>query len=187
MDAGDPLLFQDQYRIRSTRLNGWDYGDAGMYFVTICTKHKIPWFGEIQNGYVGLSNIGSIIHQCWAEIPVHFPHVTLDQYIVMPDHFHAIVMIHERAHDVVVQTPYMASLQKPNPYHRPEWKPGSLGVIIQQFKRACTARIRITHPNFSWQPRFHNRVIRNRDETIRIRKYIINNPSAWTAKHPSSD
>jgi len=183
----DGLLFQDRYRICSTRLNGWDYGDAGMYFVTICTKHKIPWFGEIRNGYVGLSEIGSIIHQYWAEIPMHFPHVTLDRYIVMPDHVHGILFLNK---PTCVAGPFVETSESDvstNTKHPQRPSPGSLGSIINQFKSVCTKRIRTTHPDFAWQPRFHDRVIRNRNESIHIRKYIADNPSRWAIKHQSSD
>lgn len=182
MDADERLLFRDTYRIPSTRLRDWDYGDAGMYFVTICTKHKIPWFGEIENHEMHLSYIGRIIDDEWKQTSIIQPYVTLDEYVIMPDHFHAIIMIRDHARvetfrrNVSTNT---TQLQRPSP--------GSLGSIINQFKSVCTKRIRTIHPNFAWQPRFHDRVIRNRDETMRIRKYIINNPTAWTIKYRLSD
>lgn len=175
--------FRKKYRIPSTRLPGWNYAGVGTYFITICTNDRIPWFGRIHNGMMGLSDMGSIVHECWTDIPSHFPHVSLDAYIVMPDHVHGIITIDERPSGAV-ETPYMASLRGPhnepirkNPHHHPQWQPGCLGSIIQQFKRACTHRIRSTgHPDFAWQPRFHDCIIRDDAARIRIRKYILNNP-----------
>lgn len=180
----DTQIFRGKYRIASARNPMWDYRSNAAYFVTMCTHDRIPHFGYIRNGIVCISDVGSIIHQCWAAIPSHFPYVTLDAYIVMPDHVHGIIMIGERPR-VAVETPYMASLQPtlqptPNPHHRPEWRAGCLGSIIQQFKRACTHQIRNTgYSYFQWQPRFHDRIIRDNDALHTVRRYIAENPRRW--------
>ncbi len=80
----------------TTRLPARDYARPGYYFVTICTKHRIPWFGEIYDGQMRSSDIGKIIAQCWHAIPMHFPHITLDAYVVMPDHVHGILIMGKR-------------------------------------------------------------------------------------------
>ena len=88
-------LFQGKYRTGTLRLPDWDYGSCGAYFITICTKSRIPWFGHIDHGKMHLSEIGKIADACWMEIPQHFPFVALGEYIVMPDHVHGIVVIVE--------------------------------------------------------------------------------------------
>ena len=85
-------LFKDHFRIESTRLPGWDYG-FGRYFVTICTKHREPYFGHIQNGIMCLSDAGSIVMDEWERISVDRSSVTLDRRIAMPDHMHGIIVI----------------------------------------------------------------------------------------------
>lgn len=167
MDNGK---FRGKYRNRSARNPSWDYTGAGRYFITICTHERMSYFGDIQNGVMKLSDIGAIVDYEWKQTGQKRPNIVLDEYVVMPDHFHAIIIIHNDEiglRDRVIH----------NPHHHPEWKSGCLGVIVQQFKRACTHHIRNAgHPSFAWQPRFHDHIIRNDDEFDRIRRYIIDNP-----------
>ncbi len=85
--------FQSKYRIPSSRMQNWDYGWNGAYFVTICTDHRICFFGEIRNHEMNLSEIGEMARRYWLEIPKHFPFVILDAFVIMPNHVHGIVMI----------------------------------------------------------------------------------------------
>jgi putative transposase len=172
----DPQLFGERYRIKSARAYGWDYGSRAAYFITIITRERIPWFGDIQNGHMILSDIGRMVDDEWNNTAKIRPYISLDSYVVMPDHFHGIIRIDKRN---VVQTPRRGVSTK-NPFHKPEWKRASLGSIINQFKSVCTKRIRTScHPDFAWQSRFHDRAIRNGDELKRIRRYIIDNPANW--------
>ncbi|MFA5101325.1 MAG: transposase [Candidatus Omnitrophota bacterium] len=86
-------LFGNKYRVDTLRLKGWDYSSNGIYFATICTRYRFRYFGGIINGEIKLSGLGAIAQQCWANIPVHFKNVTLDEYIVMPDHIHGMIII----------------------------------------------------------------------------------------------
>jgi hypothetical protein len=79
-------LFKNKYRIDSTRLTSWNYNGEGMYFVTICTKNREHFFGECKDKKMKLSSIGALIQGFWYQIPKHFPHVTLGEFIVMPNH-----------------------------------------------------------------------------------------------------
>jgi putative transposase len=74
-------------------LRGYDYGQPGSYFVTICTKDQDYFFGEVRGGVMGLNDLGCIAHACWAEIPDHFPRVEMDAFIVMPNHVHALIAL----------------------------------------------------------------------------------------------
>jgi putative transposase len=78
---------------RSIRLKNYNYFQNGYYFATICAKNKIEHFGKIINGKMELSEIGKIANQCWLEIPKHFPNATLDEFVVMPNHIHGIIII----------------------------------------------------------------------------------------------
>ena len=174
--------FKNKYRIGSTRLKNYDYSLNGAYYITIVTKDREHFFGNILHGKIQLSEIGKIAQQYWDEIPQHFPFVKLDDMIVMPNHIHGILWI-DKTNDietsVVVETPKLDVFTKRNKNHKIEWKPGTIGVIINQYKRICTINSRKIKPNFAWQPRFYDRIIRNDNELKRIRKYIVNNPQMW--------
>ncbi|MBK7129110.1 MAG: hypothetical protein IPM74_03915 [Crocinitomicaceae bacterium] len=82
-----------KYKIESTRLCGFDYTSAGSYFITICTKNRIPFFGQIVEGKMVLSEIGELAKTFWQEIPQHFPNAQLNEFIIMPDHMHGIICL----------------------------------------------------------------------------------------------
>lgn len=89
-----PMLekFKDIYRIETTRLKGWDYTKSGKYFVIICTYRREEFFGHIINGKMILNSIGKIVKEYCKEIPKHFKNVKLDEYVIMPDHIHGIII-----------------------------------------------------------------------------------------------
>lgn len=165
---------------RSIRLRGYDYRNGGMYFVTICTKNRERIFGEIRNNIIGLSDIGCIIHQCWNEIPQHFPYVELDTFIVMPNHVHGILYmcdITERMDDGTgtacrARTDIVER-------HFGQCIAGSLPTIIGAFKSACTKHInQLSNGNTSiWQRNYYEHIIKSENERLRIRRYIMNNPA----------
>ena len=165
-------LFKNKYRIPFTRLKGWDYSKDGYYFVTICVKNKICLFGRINKGKMMFTEIGRIAFKCWQEIPEHFPFVRLDEYIIMPNHVHGIVVI-DKSNDVT-------SL------HQRKWNPNKFGPqsnnlasIIRGFKISVKKWATTNDIYFEWQPRFYERIIRNEKELKNVRNYIRYNPSKW--------
>jgi putative transposase len=86
-------LFHDKYRVESIRLQGYDYSQNGMYFVTVCTNDRECLFGRIDNKKMVLNRYGAIIEQCWNDLPNHYPNFIQDEFVVMPDHIHAIIII----------------------------------------------------------------------------------------------
>ena len=86
-------LFREKYRIESARKPGWDYTLPGSYFVTICTYGRKPYFGRVANATVDLSPVGEYVDACWKEVPRHHQHIEIDDFVVMPNHIHAIVII----------------------------------------------------------------------------------------------
>jgi putative transposase len=167
--------FRDRYRVESARLPGWDYRTAGWYFVTVCTKDRIPFFGRVVDGDVILSRMGEIVTEEWQRTPEVRPNVVLDEWILMPNHLHGII--------VIVDTP--------DPVETPRrgvstttgqrLMAGSLGAIMGQIKSVCTKRIWAAgDTDFGWQSRFHEHIIRDEGSLQRIRQYIINNPRTWT-------
>jgi putative transposase len=186
--------FQKKYRIPSTRLQNWDYGMNAAYFVTICSKNRDFYFGKIVGKKMELSEIGKIAQQYWNEIHNHFPFIELGKFVVMPNHVHGIIVIDKSNNDNKnihandnghVETPNLGvSTTNPNRNRTipasQKWTPASLGVIINQYKRIVTINARKINPNFAWQSRFHDHIIRNNMEFERIQNYIINNPIKWT-------
>ena len=160
--------FRNRYRIASTRLQTWDYSQPGAYFVTVCTQDRQPYFGQIVDHQMQLSPAGVIVEEEWQRTSQLRSDVTLDSWIVMPNHFHGIVCI-----DFDPELPGEIN-------HTERWKPGVLGSIINQFKGACTRRIRReVDPAFAWQSRFYEHIIRNGRSLEQIRAYIDGNPATW--------
>lgn len=91
--------FQNKYRGDSIRLQNWDYRWAGSYFITICTKDRIHYFGEVQHGEMKLSQIGVIADLCWCEIKNHAKNIELEEFIIMPNHMHGIITINGNNED----------------------------------------------------------------------------------------
>lgn len=83
---------------RSIRLKGYDYTQAGAYFITIVTKDRACLFGRIVDGEMRLSHVGHIVRACWLAIPDHFPHAMVDEFVVMPNHVHGIIVLNETEH-----------------------------------------------------------------------------------------
>ncbi|MBP7798019.1 MAG: hypothetical protein KA072_05265 [Thermoanaerobaculaceae bacterium] len=83
----------ERHRRRSIRLKGYDYAQAGIYFVTVCTHQRACLFGTISDGQMRLNAVGQVATQCWRAIPDHFPDVSCDEFVVMPNHIHGILWI----------------------------------------------------------------------------------------------
>ncbi len=82
-----------KYHRHSIRLAGYDYSQPGVYFITICTRDRESLFGDRNDFQIRLNECGRVVQACWMEIPVHFPNVALDEFVVMPDHAHGIIVI----------------------------------------------------------------------------------------------
>lgn len=182
MEILEPEKFRKKYRIDTARWKHWDYSSDAGYFITICTVNREHFFGEIVDGEMKLNELGKMAERCWMEIPNHFPFATLDQFVVMPNHMHGILFILKPN---PVETQNLASLpcraEQP-----PKWTPNKFGPqsknlasIIRGYKIGVTKFAKQNNIHFSWQPRYHDRVIRNEPELERIRKYIFDNPANW--------
>ncbi len=160
------------------RLRGFDYAEAGEYFITICVKDRKKYLGKIINEEITLSSIGKIVDKVWNEIPNRFDDVKLDAYQIMPDHFHGIVILKEAKtkKQLTNQTTQFKSGIKNNPM---ELKRITLGRIIRWFKGRVKYEAGKLNPAFRWQSRFYDRVIRDDKEFYFVREYIINNPRNW--------
>jgi len=161
-------LNKNRYRQKTIRLSDWDYSSPGYYFVTICTKDKQCYFGEIISGIMKYSSIGKKTVSLWNQIPQHFSHIELDEWIIMPNHIHGIIIFNEKIGSQGVTNQFSKSI------------PGSLSVIINQFKASVTRWCNQNDfKNFSWQKSFYEHIIRSEKSLSSIREYIHNNPLKW--------
>ena len=176
---------------RSVRMPSYDYAQPGAYFVTICTHERAHLFGEIANGQMCLSACGQIVQTCWLAVPHHFSSVRLDAFVVMPNHFHAVVQIcgSDIAGPALPQGVAIDSCVDDVPVTasqsstvRAGTMAGSLSAIIQNFKSVTTRAINQSdHAPAArvWQRNYYEHVIRNEKELMTIRQYILNNPLKW--------
>jgi putative transposase len=172
-------MFRDKYRIPSARLTGWDYNACGYYFVTFCTKDRQPLLGRVMEGDIFLTRAGEIVKEEILRTPAVRPNVKVDTWIVMPDHVHSIIIIS----DINITPPEPVVSGAVNPQ---KWKPGVLGSIVNQIKGVCTRRIRAEiDPQFAWQARFYDHIIRDQKSLDRIRAYIMENPRRWSSSSSS--
>ena len=156
----------------SLRLADYDYSQAGAYFVTLSVHDRACLFGEVVDGVTRLKKHGHVITSEWLRTPVLRPQVALDEFVVMPNHFHAIIAIEDSRRGVL-------------PYAHPRFQSPSqtVGAVIRGFKSATTKQInesRGTAGAAVWQRNYYEHVIRNDDELTRIREYIANNPFQWS-------
>ena len=182
-------LFKDKYRIESTRLDGFDYSQIGSYFVTIVTHGRECLFGDVADGKMVWNDVGKIVEQCWKEIPDHFPYASLDEFIVMPDHVHGIIVLGIDRDDVGFRrdTACRVSTTKTTTHQTQTVRFGrptkqSIPTIVRSFKSAATRTInqyRNSPGQSVWQSRFYDHIVRNDDEFSRIREYVLYNPQNW--------
>ncbi len=160
------------------RLKGYDYSQGGFYFITICTNNRECFFGKIVNGKMKLSEIGLIADKFWQEIPDRFPVMKIDEYIVMPNHVHGIIIINA---DQRRNAPWRVSTLGIQPLIK-----NSLSSVVNHFKGNTKRYCNKNNLEFVWQPRFHDHIIRDEGELYRIRQYIVNNPSKWGSDRNNS-
>jgi REP element-mobilizing transposase RayT len=171
--------FQNEYRIPSSRLQNWDYGLPGLYFITVCTKNREHYFGKITNGEMKLNELGSFAHSEWIKSPVMRPDMNLElgEFVVMPNHFHGIMIIGENEFNRDGRDAMHRVSTSPANKFGPQSK--NLGSIMRGFKSSVTTYSKILNVEFGWQERFHDHIIRSHDEFMRISNYILNNPRNW--------
>jgi len=150
---------------KNIRLKEFDYSQSNYYFVTICMKNRNEFFSHIVNSELVLTKFGKILDEVWNNLPKYY-NVEIDYYIIMPDHFHGII---------IIDNSLMIKDSKAN-------KQSTLSDIIGKFKSYATRRIRESlsiEIEFKWQKSFYDRIIRNENELYNIRKYIQENPLRW--------
>ena len=168
---------------RSTRLKGYDYSTEGAYFITVVCLNRAHWFGKVVTGEVILSDAGKIVEEEWLRSAELRKEISLDEYVVMPNHLHGIVVIGEPQVTAGTRKGVPRdALTRNTLTHKVTLgaKPKTLGTVIRLFKQACTSGIRDqVSKDFKWLVNYHDHIIRNQRELERIRNYIKNNPKNW--------
>ena len=147
----------------SIRLKDYDYSQPGSYFVTICVHERVETFGKVLDGVMHLNENGNTTEAVWRKLSEWFPHVELDQFVIMPNHMHGIIILTDQS----------SRSEKPNP---------PLGQIVRAYKASTARRIRVSGtPGFKWQRNYYEHIsrLRHQDELDRMRHYVINNPARW--------
>ena len=155
-------------RRRPLRLRGYDYAQAGAYFVTVCVQDRVSLFGDAADGEMRLNVLGSMVDAAWRALPQHYPHVHLDRFVVMPNHFHGIVVLRP------VEDCGGGS-QAGKRHGLPE--------IVRAFKTFSARRInevRGTQGVPIWQRSYYEHVIRDEADYQRIAEYVAENPRRWS-------
>lgn len=157
----------DLHHRRSVRLKGYDYRQGGAYFVTICVHNRECLLGTVTDGTVDLNPFGEAVEAAWQWLAEQYSYISLDAWIVMHNHFHAIIQISD---DPNVGASHETPLRKP------------LGQLMGAFKTVSTKHVnhlRNTPGLVLWQRNYYERVIRDETELNAIREYILNNPLGW--------
>ncbi len=164
---------------RSVRLRDYDYSQSGLYFITICAKDKVPLFGEIIDNEMILNQNGQIVRDCWLKTEQIRTNIVLGEYVIMPNHFHAIFAIDDSVCRGVLNTPANINIV---PNDNPDMNTTSLqspsqtvGAIVRGFKSSVTKCIGFP----VWQRNYHEHIIRNKNSLQTISQYIIENPARW--------
>lgn len=182
----------DRHHRRSIRLKGYDYSQAGAYFVTVCAQDRECFFGDIVDGEIQLNNAGQMVQDVWHNLPVKYPDIETDEFVVMPNHVHGIIVMRHDNCRGEVSSPIFVS---PIPTMKqggetPPLQKRTLGNIVAYFKYQTTKqinRIRNTPGVPLWQRNYYEHIIRNEEEMNRICEYIIENPIKWTEDEDNPD
>lgn len=148
---------------KSIRLRNYDYSQAGAYFITVCTQNKECLFGDIIDDEMQFNDAGRIIQLMWNEIPMHYPQVELDVYVIMPNHFHGIFDIRPSEPGAASSAPTVGRIMR-------RFKSMSAIAVNRSLGRSLQAL---------WQRNYWERVVRDEKELHGLQEYIVNNPRQW--------
>lgn len=177
----------ERHHRRSIRLKGFDYTQPGAYFVTICTQDRACLFGEVVDGEMRLNEAGRMIQSVWREIPAFYADVDTDEFVVMPNHIHGIIVLvgttpRGRPDADVNGRPDDGQARGPAPTL-------SLPDVVHRFKTLTTKRYADGVKQSGWRPfigrvwqrNYYEHIIRNEQSLNTIRQYIHDNPLRWVS------
>lgn len=180
---------------KSPRWASWNYGTEASYFITICSKNREHFFGEIIKNKMQLTPAGAIASAFWYEIKNHARNIELGEFVVMPNHIHGILILKGNGDDIGagttedpndvgttqnpdVGTTHALSLPPSNRFQN-QGK-NTVSSIVGSYKSAVTKYCNLLELPMAWQFRFHDHIIRNDDSFHKISQYIRNNPGSWS-------
>ncbi|HEY1235391.1 MAG TPA: transposase [Candidatus Binatia bacterium] len=157
---------------RSLRLREYNYSRPGAYFVTICTQDRKCLFGSVVNGEMKPNDSARSAQSIWYDLPLRFPQVRLDQFVIMPNHIHAVIFVGAQ---FIAPTGFSNTVQTGAINLAP-----ALGEIVRTYKAISSRTIRRTDcAQFKWQRNYYEHIIRDENSLHRIRQYIVDNPIRW--------
>ncbi|AFM03573.1 transposase [Bernardetia litoralis DSM 6794] len=159
------------YRKPIIRAEWWDYGWNGAYFITICTKNKEHFFGKIKDKKMELSKVGVIVDVLWHQLPHYRPYLELEEFIIMPNHIHAIITIDKPQE--IIQGANLVSNRFQN-----QGK-DTISSILGGFKSGVTRNVNRLGLHSAWQDRFNDHIIRDEKSYQHISNYIQTNVENW--------
>ncbi|NES72383.1 MAG: hypothetical protein F6K24_47905 [Okeania sp. SIO2D1] len=182
----------NKHHRRSLRLRGYDYSQAGAYFLTICTYNRQTLFGEIIDGKMQLNQLGEVVVEEWERSAQIRQEIELDYSVIMPNHLHGIVIINNvGANERVGVNTIEGECHSPL-----RMKSRSISSLITGFKSVVTRRInriryhgeQLTTPAPVWQRNYYEHIIRNETSLNQLRQYIVENPLKWEIDqlHPNN-
>ncbi|RYU95729.1 transposase [Emticicia agri] len=165
-------LFDNKYRVPSVRLQSWNYANEGFYFVTICTKDRTCYFGDVIGSKFIPNGMGKIAFEEWHKTIELRPdmNIELAEFVVMPNHIHGILIIGRNEFNQSYNFSFKSQFKSPAK---------DLASIIRGYKTAVTTYARKNNIKFDWQERFYEHIIRSEEDYQKIANYIINNPAKW--------
>ena len=189
----------DTHQRRSIRLRDYDYSNAGLYFVTICTSGRECLLADVVDGVICLNDAGLCVKSIWNSLPDRYPDVEIDSVVIMPNHLHGIIIINERTVGAIHElpttrtSPEISFPQEDRAIHESPLRNRRnmlLPKIIGYLKMNTAKRINQLRDNSGtpvWQRNYYERVIRNNQELQTVRQYIDDNPIKWAEdeNHPS--
>jgi REP element-mobilizing transposase RayT len=171
------------HKRRSIRLKGYDYSKAGLYFITICVQNRECLFGKIENEEMVLNDAGKMIETEWMNLKIRFPNIELNEFVVMPNHFHGILEI---VGATLVVAPIDDIMEKGQPQGIAPMNK-TIGNMMDAFKSITTVEYIRGVKNLGWKPfngklwqrNYYEHIIRNQQSYENISNYIQNNPAKW--------
>ena len=146
------------------RASWWDYSNSGTYFITINCKDRCHYFGNIKNQEMHHSKQGIIALLCMEKLHLHYCHIEIGCFVIMPDHVHAIIIIHNQKDELVSNE-----------------NKATLSSIVGNFKSAVSRYCNRLNLEFAWQRSFHDSIIKNTEAYCAVERYIQNNPLKWNS------
>ncbi len=183
-----------KYHRRSIRLKGYDYAQAGLYFITICTQNRVCLFGDVINGEMILNQYGQIAYNEWLKTPQIRNNVELGDFVIMPNHIHVIIRLlcrgeshspdNHESHSPEIQELHGGGVLNTPPNLPPNSPPQSpsqtIGGIVRGYKSTVTKQLGLLgFDEKLWQRNYYEHIIRDERSYLNISAYIINNPGNW--------